>query len=277
MRRSFPTSSCLAGDDRHPVLRCHGRRGCRAGDRARRDRATGGDARGGSERCRACSRRGRWGGGWGRTAPCRLADDRRVDVGTPGPCRPRTPDTYGVGMPVSHRDSVRRVSTGGHALVGGASSFCSVAGPLRRAHRAARDRRAERLRRPGRQPLRVGGPTTVVDVVNREVERRRAPRARSSSTRRTGTRRSPRTSPRTAAPGRSTASPSTWGADLHAGLRPGRPPVRKGVGGEDGYSGFSMVAPRPRARPRRPASTTCCAGRRRRAGGRRRASPPTTA
>jgi nicotinamidase/pyrazinamidase len=35
----------------------------------------------------------------------------------------------------------------------------------------------------------------------------------------------------------------TWGAALHDRLRPGKHTVFKGVGGEDGYSGFSMVHP----------------------------------
>ena len=35
----------------------------------------------------------------------------------------------------------------------------------------------------------------------------------------------------------------TWGADLHPQLRVAGPIVRKGVGGEDGYSGFTMRDP----------------------------------
>ncbi|MBN2624239.1 MAG: isochorismatase family protein [Acidimicrobiales bacterium] len=35
----------------------------------------------------------------------------------------------------------------------------------------------------------------------------------------------------------------TWGARLHEALHPGDHQVFKGVGGEDGYSGFSMVHP----------------------------------
>jgi nicotinamidase/pyrazinamidase len=35
----------------------------------------------------------------------------------------------------------------------------------------------------------------------------------------------------------------SWGAQLHADLVPGDHQVLKGVGGEDGYSGFSMVHP----------------------------------
>jgi nicotinamidase/pyrazinamidase len=35
----------------------------------------------------------------------------------------------------------------------------------------------------------------------------------------------------------------TWGAELHPDLVPGDHQVFKGVGGEDGYSGFSMVHP----------------------------------
>jgi nicotinamidase/pyrazinamidase len=35
----------------------------------------------------------------------------------------------------------------------------------------------------------------------------------------------------------------TWGAELHPGLRVAGPVVRKGVGGEDGYSGFTMRDP----------------------------------
>jgi nicotinamidase/pyrazinamidase len=35
----------------------------------------------------------------------------------------------------------------------------------------------------------------------------------------------------------------TWGAELHAELEPGDHQVFKGVGGEDGYSGFSMADP----------------------------------
>lgn len=35
----------------------------------------------------------------------------------------------------------------------------------------------------------------------------------------------------------------TWGAELHPDLAPGSHQVFKGVGGEDGYSGFSMVHP----------------------------------
>jgi hypothetical protein len=51
----------------------------------------------------------------------------------------------------------------------------------------------------------------VVAAVNAEVERATPP-GHPSSTRRTGTRPTPRTSPRTAAPGRCTASRGTWGA-----------------------------------------------------------------
>lgn len=35
----------------------------------------------------------------------------------------------------------------------------------------------------------------------------------------------------------------TWGAELHPDMTPGDHQVFKGVGGEDGYSGFSMVHP----------------------------------
>ena len=35
----------------------------------------------------------------------------------------------------------------------------------------------------------------------------------------------------------------TWGAELHPDLVPGDHQVHKGVGGEDGYSGFSMAHP----------------------------------
>jgi nicotinamidase/pyrazinamidase len=35
----------------------------------------------------------------------------------------------------------------------------------------------------------------------------------------------------------------SWGAELHPRLTPGDHQVLKGVGGEDGYSGFSMVHP----------------------------------
>ncbi len=53
------------------------------------------------------------------------------------------------------------------------------------------------------------------------------------------------TSPRTAASGPSTASPDSWGAELHPDLAlPGEAPrVRKGVNGEDGYSGFTTRDP----------------------------------
>src|SRR3954452_9897988 len=36
----------------------------------------------------------------------------------------------------------------------------------------------------------------------------------------------------------------TWGAELHPDLRVAGPVVRKGVGGEDGYSGFTMRDPK---------------------------------
>lgn len=36
----------------------------------------------------------------------------------------------------------------------------------------------------------------------------------------------------------------TWGAELHPGLAVRGPVVRKGAGGEDGYSGFTMRDPR---------------------------------
>ena len=73
---------------------------------------------------------------------------------------------------------------------------------------------------------------------------RRWPPARSSSTRRTGIRRRRRTSRRTAAPGRSTACAETWGAELHPDLsRRRRRVMRKGTGGEDGYSAFSVRDP----------------------------------
>ena len=59
-----------------------------------------------------------------------------------------------------------------------------------------------------------------------------------------------RISRRMAASGRSIASPGTWGAELHPDLAlpDDAPRVRKGVNGEDGYSGFTMRDPRRPAR-----------------------------
>ena len=50
---------------------------------------------------------------------------------------------------------------------------------------------------------------------------------------------------RTAASGRSTASPGRWGAELHPDLAvvDDAPRIRKGVNGEDGYSGLHDARP----------------------------------
>ena len=65
----------------------------------------------------------------GRTAPCRPADDRRIDVGNVrGPVDARNPKRTGSACPCPVA-SRRRTFAGGHVLVGSASSFWTVAVP----------------------------------------------------------------------------------------------------------------------------------------------------
>ena len=111
----------------------------------------------------------------------------------------------------------------------------------------------------GRSPCRR---RAVVPVVNAQVAA--APGGRRARRLHPGlaSRRTRRTSPRTAASGRSTASGHV-GRRVPPGARGRRPVVRKGTNGEDGYSGFTMRDPisGARSRPswrrcsRRPASS----------------------
>ena len=69
-----------------------------------------------------------------------------------------------------------------------------------------------------------------------------------SSTRRTGT---PRSTPHFEKDGGIWpvhCVAGTWGAELHPDLRVEGPVVRKGINGEDGYSGFTHARPRDAAR-----------------------------
>ena len=88
-----------------------------------------------------------------------------------------------------------------------------------------------------------GGDDHPADQPRDRVGRR--PTAPSSWRPRTGTRRARPTSPRTAASGRSTASPTRGARRCHPDLAlpDDAPRVRKGVNGEDGYSGFSIRDP----------------------------------
>ena len=92
--------------------------------------------------------------------------------------------------------------------------------------------------------LFVSGADDVVDVVNREVAAAAGRGGAGASPPRTGTRPSRRTSPRTGARGPSTAWPTRGAPALHTDLaRPVSTRCSRATGGEDGYSGFSMVHP----------------------------------
>ena len=90
--------------------------------------------------------------------------------------------------------------------------------------------------------LYVSGAEQVVDVVDREVEAAHAAGALVVTTQDWH----PPVTPHFAKDGGTWpvhCVAETWGAALHPRLRPGAHQVFKGVGGEDGYSGFSMVHP----------------------------------
>jgi nicotinamidase/pyrazinamidase len=90
--------------------------------------------------------------------------------------------------------------------------------------------------------LYVDGADGVIDVVNREVEAAHAAGALVVTTQDWH----PPVTPHFAKDGGTWpvhCVAETWGAALHERLHPGRHTVFKGVGGEDGYSGFSMVHP----------------------------------
>ena len=90
--------------------------------------------------------------------------------------------------------------------------------------------------------LYVAGAEAVIDVVNREVLAASAAGAVVVTTQDWH----PPVTPHFAKDGGTWpvhCVADTWGAALHDRLHPGHHQVFKGVGGEDGYSGFSMVHP----------------------------------
>ncbi len=92
--------------------------------------------------------------------------------------------------------------------------------------------------------LAVAGGDSVVPIVNGEVAKARAKRALIVATQDWH----PETTPHFAKDGGVWpvhCVAGTWGAELHPGfyLPPDAPRVRKGVNGEDGYSGFTMRDP----------------------------------
>lgn len=90
--------------------------------------------------------------------------------------------------------------------------------------------------------LFVRGADHVIDVVNREIDAASAAGALVVTTQDWH----PPATPHFAKDGGTWpvhCVAGTWGAALHDDLHPGGPGVLKGQGGEDGYSGFSMVHP----------------------------------
>jgi nicotinamidase/pyrazinamidase len=90
--------------------------------------------------------------------------------------------------------------------------------------------------------LHVRGANEVVDAANREIDAARAAGAPVVTTQDWH----PADTPHFAKDGGTWpvhCVHDTWGAELHADLAPPDHQIRKGVGGEDGYSGFSMTHP----------------------------------
>ena len=195
----------------------------------------------------------------GRAAPCRLADDRRVDVGNAGALS--TPDarhTTGSACPCPIAFRPPDVSTGGHALVGGASSFWTVAVPY--------DEHTALLVIDVQNDFADPEGSLYVSGAERR-RRRREPRGRRGADAAGAAGRlhaglasagHARTSPRTAAPGRSTASPTPGAPTCTPPPSPATTGASRGSAARTATRGSRWCTP-PRARPRRPASTTCCA------------------
>ena len=125
--------------------------------------------------------------------------------------------------------------------MGSAGSFCTVAVPYDE-HTALLviDVQNDFAHPDG--SLFVTGADSVIDVVNREVAAAAAAGAVVVTTQDWH----PPATPHFAKDGGTWpvhCVAGTWGAALHDRLRPGAHQVFKGVGGEDGYSGFSMVHP----------------------------------
>jgi nicotinamidase/pyrazinamidase len=148
---------------------------------------------------------------------------------------------YGVGARLSQRDCVDVCSRDVPALAVTASSFCCVAVPYdERTALLVIDVQNDFAHPDG--SLYVQGADEVIDVVNREVASAAAAGALVVTTQDWH----PPVTPHFAKDGGTWpvhCVRDTWGAALHDRLRPGRHTVFKGVGGEDGYSGFSMVHP----------------------------------
>lgn len=90
--------------------------------------------------------------------------------------------------------------------------------------------------------LYIAGGEKVVDVINREIERAREARALIVFTQDWH----PEHTPHFAKDGGTWPDhcvQDTWGAAFHPGLRVAGEHIRKGTGGEDGYSGFSVRDP----------------------------------
>jgi nicotinamidase/pyrazinamidase len=148
---------------------------------------------------------------------------------------------YGVGALMSQRDCVDVCSADVPALVGTTSSFCTVAVPYdERTALLVIDVQNDFAHPDG--SLYVQGAEEVIDVVNGEVAVASAAGALVVTTQD----RHPPVTPHFAKDGGIWpvhCVRDTWGAALHDRLRPGEHTVFKGVGGEDGYSGFAMVHP----------------------------------
>jgi nicotinamidase/pyrazinamidase len=148
---------------------------------------------------------------------------------------------YGVGALVSQRDYVDVCSLHVPALVGTTSSFCCVAVPYdERTALLVIDVQNDFAHPDG--SLYVQEADEVIDVVNVEVATAAAAGALVVTTQDWH----PPVTPHFAKDGGTWpvhCVHDTWGAALHERLRPGKHTVFKGVGGEDGYSGFSMVHP----------------------------------
>ena len=207
----------------------------------------------------------------GRKWAYRTDDGREVLRSAPGGrrpaaagsrCRPPTTSTRArahcaAGLRRPARRSARRLDPGPPAWTAEQEDVMTY---LHRPHRTRRRRRAERLRRSRRA---VSASAAGLDVVRRRQRRgrarRRAAGALRSSTRRTGTRPTRRTSPRTAARGRCTASRTPGARSCTPTLAVAGEVVRKGEHGEDGYSGFSMRDPVSGDVVPDPAGRRCCA------------------
>jgi nicotinamidase/pyrazinamidase len=142
---------------------------------------------------------------------------------------------------MSQRDYVDVCSLDAPSLVGTTSSFCCVAVPYdERTALLVIDVQNDFAHPEG--SLYVQEADEVIDVVNGEVAAAAGAGALIVTTQDWH----PPVTPHFAKDGGTWpvhCVRDTWGAALHDRLRPSKHTVFKGVGGEDGYSGFSMVHP----------------------------------